>query len=186
MRRTLPPTGRAALRAGTHLFSEVPVRERFEKMLRVATRAVESMDGDEILACDLDATVAEIMKPFRFELPAITEAGITTKIDPPTQLSAPTPYVIRFFIPFTGEPAILKTLPITPARFASSRHAARRGNSGHVHEPRPGPRTAEESLRSGLKQDQSVSRRFSDPDRTRVCGPLDTDQEPPRPEARPL
>jgi hypothetical protein len=114
LRRTLPPTGRAALRARTYLFSEVPVRERFEKMLRVATRAVESMDGDEILACDLNATVAEIMKPFRFEFPAITEAGITTKIDPPTQLSAPTPYVIRFFIPFAGEPAILKTLPITP------------------------------------------------------------------------
>ena len=100
---------RAALKAHLFLFSEVSVRERFDKMLKSTTMAVSSMGNEEVLACDLEATVVELMRPNLFEFPAIAESGITQRVDPPTPHSQHAPYVLHFFIPFTGEREILKT-----------------------------------------------------------------------------
>lgn len=107
---------RAALRAHTHLFSAVPVSEIFDKMLRSVTNNVRHMENEEILACDIDASVAELMKAYQFDFPAIVETGITKEVQPPEPLKRYAPYGIRFFIPFTGEREVLRTHPTTPQR----------------------------------------------------------------------
>jgi hypothetical protein len=102
------------IRAQTCLFSAVPVHERFEKMLRFATNAVRSMESDDILACDIEATVVDLMQEYRFEFPAIAEAGITKEVKEPEPLKRHAPYIIRFFIPYTGDGELLRTQPTTP------------------------------------------------------------------------
>lgn len=101
----------SAYRAVHCLFSTESVRSRFDKMLRFVTNSVKNMEGDEILACDIEATVIELMKPYRFEFPAINESAITANVDPPTPLSPHAPYLTRFFIPFSGEAEILRMQP---------------------------------------------------------------------------
>jgi hypothetical protein len=106
-----PMDPQAALRAQTYLFSAVPIREIFDKMLRSATNDVRGLENSEILTCDIDATVSELIRPYRFEFPVIVESGITNEVEPPAPLERHAPYRIRFFIPFTGEGELLRTQP---------------------------------------------------------------------------
>lgn len=105
---------RAALRAQTYLFTGVPIGEIFAKILCSATNDVRSMANEEILACDIDATAGELMRPYQFEFPTIIESGITKEVEPPEPLRQHAPFVVRFFIPVTGESELLRTQPGVP------------------------------------------------------------------------
>jgi len=98
-----------------NLFNEVAIGQRIEKILKHAKMDVEGMDQEEVLTCDIDATVAALMAPYRLKgFPRLDEGGITMEMTPPLRLDPPLIYVTKFFVPFTGEREIFRTIPVRP------------------------------------------------------------------------
>lgn len=109
------------------LFSDVPITDRFQKIREHVAADIAGLDDDDILSCDVDATVTEILKPYRIEFPTL-QPPVTDSVMPlPSQgpRSGPlgsqagqfrskagcTQFITKISIPFTGEPEIFRTKP---------------------------------------------------------------------------
>jgi len=103
-----------------YLFTEVPIRQRFDKMMRHAGTVIDGMYDDAILSCDVAATTEDLLRQYRIEFPTLG----SPIMEPPSLVkdarvgpghgAGPSQYIISIAIPFTGEPEIFKTQPITP------------------------------------------------------------------------
>ncbi|HEX4268877.1 MAG TPA: hypothetical protein VHY36_13395 [Steroidobacteraceae bacterium] len=100
-----------------YLFKDVPIVQRFDKMMRHAGTVIDGMDDDEILSCDVTATTEDLLRQYRIEFPTLGSTNMEQPVlikesrGGSQTIAAPSQYSFTIVIPFEGEPAIFKTQP---------------------------------------------------------------------------